>query len=214
MLEERQRLAHEIHDTLAQGFTSIVTNLEAAGGALDRDRAALRHHLNQALGVARESLSEARRLVWALKPEPLEEAPLPEALRRLVARWSSSSGVAAEVFVTGEPGSLAAEAEVALLRVAQEALANVRKHARAGRVAVTLSYIGGRAVLDVRDDGVGFDPAATSPGSGGDGFGLRSMRERLERAGGALSVESAPGEGTVLSAEVPAGAAEAVREVR
>ncbi|BBL80316.1 hypothetical protein RxyAA322_21700 [Rubrobacter xylanophilus] len=214
VLEERQRLAHEIHDTLAQGFTSIVTNLEAAGGALERDRVALRHHLDQALGVARESLSEARRLVWALRPEPLEEASLPEALRRLVARWSSSSGVAAEVFVTGEPGSLPAEAEVALLRVAQEALANVRKHARAGRVAVTLSYIGGRAVLDVRDDGVGFDPAATSPGSGGDGFGLRSMRERLERAGGALSVESVPGEGTVLSAEVPNRAAEPVGKVR
>jgi len=211
VLEERQRLAHEIHDTLAQGFTSIVTNLEAAGGALQRDRAALRRHLEQALAVARESLSEARRLVWALRPEPLEEAPLPEALRRLAARWSSSSGIPARVLVTGEPRALPADPEVTLLRVAQEALANVRKHARAGRVAITLSYIGDRVALDVRDDGVGFDPAAPSPGDDGSGFGLRSMRERVGRAGGTLSVESAPGEGTVLSAEVPAaGAAEPV----
>ncbi len=203
VLEERQRLAHEIHDTLAQGFTSIVTNLEAAEGALKRDHSALRRHLDQALAVARESLSEARRLVWALRPEPLEDASLPEALRRLAERWSSSSGVPAEVFVTGEPRSLPADSEVTLLRVAQEALANVRKHARAGRVAITLSYIGDRVVLDVRDDGVGFDPSSLPPGTGGSGFGLRSMRERVGRAGGTLSVESAPGEGTALSAEVP-----------
>ncbi len=209
VLEERQRLAREIHDTLAQGFTSIVMHLEAAEGALPGDLATVQRHLNQARDMARTSLEEARRLVWALRPKPLEQAPLPEALARVVERWSRESGIPADVTVTGTPAPLRPEAEVTLLRAAQEALTNVRKHARASRVTVTLSYMDDLVVLDVQDDGVGFDPAAEPPASSeppgglGGGFGLRAMRERVTRLGGQLLIESAPGEGTTVVVEVP-----------
>ncbi|MBA2443125.1 MAG: sensor histidine kinase [Rubrobacter sp.] len=206
VLKERQRLSHEIHDTLAQGFTSIVMNLEAAEGSLTPEAGDLRRarrHLDGARRTARESLTEARRLVRDLRPEPLEGAPLTEVLGGVVERWSQESGVRASATVTGTQRQLTPEAEVTLLRVAQEALANTRRHARAERAALTLSFMPGRIVLDVRDDGAGFDPAAgADPGAPG-GFGLRGMRERVEAAGGTLSVESTPGEGTSLVAELP-----------
>lgn len=206
VLRERQRMAHEIHDTLAQGFTSIVMNLEAAEGTLPPDLGWARQYMDQARLTARESLAEARRLVWALRPEPLEKASLPEALGRLAKRWSEESGVAADVTVTGTLRSLSPEIEATLFRTAQEALANVRKHARAGRVALTLSYMGNCVALDARDDGVGFDPSRTSTearDATSGGFGLKGMRERIEQAGGSLSVESAPGEGSTLTVELP-----------
>jgi signal transduction histidine kinase len=206
VLKERQRMAHEIHDTLAQGFTSIVMNLEAAEGTLPRDLGRARHHLDQAQFTARESLTEARRLVWALRPEPLESASLPEAIGRLTKRWTEESGVGADVTVTGHPRPLSPEIEATLFRAAQEALNNVRKHARASRVALTLSYMGDMVALDARDDGVGFDPLRTAikaKDRTSGGFGLKGMRERVEQAGGSLSVESAPGEGSTLAVELP-----------
>ncbi|MDP8951400.1 MAG: sensor histidine kinase [Actinomycetota bacterium] len=206
VLRERQRMAHEIHDTLAQGFTSIVMNLEAAEGIMPPTSDRARHHLDQARLTARESLTEARRLVWALRPEALERASLPEALNRLAERWSKESDVAADVTVTGTPRSLSPDIEATLFRTAQEALANVRKHANASRVALTLSYMGDALALDVRDDGVGFDPSRTATEARdrtSGGFGLKGMRERIEQAGGSLSVESAPGEGSTLAVELP-----------
>jgi len=222
VLRERQRMAHEIHDTLAQGFTSIVMNLEAAEGIMPPGSGQMHHHLDQARLTARESLTEARRLVWALRPERLEEASLPEALAGLAERWSSESGIAASVATTGARQPLTPVIEATLFRVAQEALANVRKHARgASRVALTLSYMGDAVALDARDDGVGFDPSQEDKrvrDHDSGGFGLKGMRERVEEAGGTLSVESAIGEGTTLAVELPvvAGApeAEGSREVR
>src|ERR671921_2901632 len=211
VLRERQRMAHEIHDTLAQGFTSIVMNLEAAEGAMPPSTDRARHHLDQARLTARESLTEARRLVWALRPEALENVSLPEALNRLAKRWSKESGVTAGVTVTGTPRPLSPDIEATVFRTAQEALANVRKHANAGRVALTLSYMGDALALDVRDDGVGFDPSQTAIEAGdrtSGGFGLKGMRERIEQAGGSLSVESTPGEGTTLAVELPASTPE------
>ena len=206
VLRERQRMAHEIHDTLAQGFTSIVMNLEAAEGIMPPSSDRAQHHLDQARLTARESLTEARRLVWALRPEALEKASLPEALNRLTERWSKESGVGVGVTVTGTPHPLSPDIEATLFRTAQEALVNVRKHANASRVALTLSYMGDVIALDARDDGVGFDPsradAETRDRTSG-GFGLKGMRERIEQTGGSLSVESAPGEGTTLVVELP-----------
>jgi signal transduction histidine kinase len=208
VLRERQRMAHEIHDTLAQGFTSIVMNLEAAEGVMPPVSSRARHHLDHARLTARESLTEARRLVWALRPEQLEGASLPEALQRLADRWSAESGISATVATTGTPHPLSPGIEATLFRVAQEALNNVRKHARgASRVALTLSYMGESVALDARDDGAGFDPAhelgrVRNRDSGG-GFGLKGMRERVEVAGGVLSIESAPGEGSTLVVELP-----------
>ncbi len=214
MMSERRRLAHEIHDTLIQGFASIVMNLEAAEGTLGENPAQANRHLYEARRTARESMDEARRMVWALRPEALEGTSLSEAFSRLTTRWSEANGVQAEVAVTGSPRRLPPETEVTLLRVAQEALANVRKHAAASRVVLTLSYMADRVTLDAQDDGVGFEPDASHDGSrngsGSDlnenglgGFGLRAMRERVEQNGGRLLVESEPGRGTALVAELP-----------
>jgi signal transduction histidine kinase len=210
LIGERQRLAHEIHDTLAQGFASIVMNLEAADALLPTEHFTQgRWHLGQARLTARESLTEARRLVWALRPRLLEEAPLPEALSRLTERWSEASSIAGHATVTGSPQPLRPEVEATLFRVAQEALTNVRKHAQANRAVLTLSYMHDRVTLDVRDDGTGFDPGkaydATASAHAG-GFGLGTMRERVERLGGTFSIESAPGEGTTLTVELPLAA--------
>jgi signal transduction histidine kinase len=207
VLRERQRMAHEIHDTLAQGFTSIVTNLEATERVMSSDSVRARHHLDHARRTARESLTEARRLVWALRPEPLEGSSLPEALRGLAEQWSKESGIASGVATTGTSSPLPPEVEVTLFRVAQEALTNVRKHAGgASRAALTLSYMGDTIALDVRDDGMGFDPeqdARRRKERDEGGFGLKGMRERVEGAGGTLSIESAPGDGTALTFELP-----------
>lgn len=211
VLRERERLAREIHDTLAQGFTSIVMNVQAAETAFPDSPEAVRHHHEQIGRTARESLTEARRLVWALRSEALEEASLSEALAGLATRWSAESGIAATASVTGTPFALPEEIEATLLRVAQEALSNVRKHARAQKAALTLSYMGDRVALDVRDDGVGFDPARAEGklrDEASGGFGLEAMRQRAEGAGGTLVVESAPGEGTTLVIELPAESGE------
>ncbi|HTU08786.1 MAG TPA: sensor histidine kinase, partial [Trebonia sp.] len=158
ILDERQRMAREIHDTLAQGLTGIITQLQAAEHAAG-EPAEWREHFAAATALARESLSEARRSVDALRPEPLEKASLSEALAGAAARWSALCGIPAQVTITGTERPLLPEAETALLRTALEALANVAKHAQATRVAVTLSYMDRQVALDVRDDGRGFDPA-------------------------------------------------------
>jgi signal transduction histidine kinase len=202
-LAERQRLARDIHDTLAQGFVSIVLQLQAAEGELPDGADAARRHLERARRTASDNLAEVRGLVWDLRPAPLRAASLGEALGRLTDRLTEETGVAATATVTGTPLPLNPDAEVTLLRVTQEALANVRKHAHAGRVALTLSYMDGEAALDVRDDGVGF---ASVDGSGPNGgLGLHGMRERVEALGGRLAVESAPGRGTTVAATVPVG---------
>ncbi|MEU8256018.1 sensor histidine kinase [Micromonospora inaquosa] len=204
VLDERQRMAREIHDTLAQGLTGIITQLEAAEQTRDRS-ADWRRHVDNALALARESLTEARRSVQAVRPEPLETARLPDALVELGGRWSALNGVRAKVATTGNPRPLHPEIEVTLLRAAQEALANVARHAAASRVGLTLSYMADVVTLDVRDDGAGFDiNARPAPREPGGGYGLTAMRQRVTRVGGELAVESEPGSGTAISASVPA----------
>jgi signal transduction histidine kinase len=206
ILEERQRLAREIHDTLAQGFSSIVMHLEAADQALPPTAPAetSRQHLDRARQVARDSLTEARRLVWALRPESLERESLDQALARVVLRWSEENGIPASTQVTGMRLPLVPAIQVALLRCAQEGLSNIRKHARASQVTLTLSYLDDAIILDVQDDGGGFsleDQSAGGPDAGG--FGLIGMRERVEALGGSLTLESEPGEGATLVVQLP-----------
>jgi signal transduction histidine kinase len=199
VLEERQRLAREIHDTLAQGFAAILAHLETAelgrdnGGDPDSER----QHIASARRVARDSLEEARRMMASLRPEILETADLPAAMSRIADAWANRTGLPCTVSITGTPNPIHRDIEVELLRTAQESLANAWKHAKPSRVSITLSYMGDLVVLDVQDDGVG------GAGAGGLGFGLRSMHERLEQIGGTLTVESAPGEGTTISASAP-----------
>ncbi|WP_116214456.1 sensor histidine kinase [Streptomyces olivoreticuli] len=194
-LAERQRLAREIHDTLAQGLSSIVLLARAAETA---DPDAARARMREVARTASDNLAEARRFVQALTPPALEDAPLPEALRRVTARTVPT----AAFHLDGEPCALPVESEVALLRLTQEALANVARHARADRAAVTLAYLDGQVTLDIYDDGVGFAPG-DGPADGRRTFGLHGMRERIAELGGTLTVESAPGEGTAVAAALP-----------
>jgi signal transduction histidine kinase len=207
VLDERARLAREIHDTIAQGLTGIVTQLEAAGVA-DGDPEVRRRHIDTASALARESLTEARRSVDALGPRQLVETQLPDAIADMAKRWAEASGVELILDTTGDPRPLLPELEVTLFRAAQEALTNVGKHAGAGRVGLTLSYMEDVVVLDVRDDGRGFVPEELPGAVDGSGFGLVAMEQRVRRVAGTFSVESAAGEGTALSASVPAIPAE------
>jgi signal transduction histidine kinase len=210
VLDERHRIAREIHDTLAQGLTGIITQLQAAEQA-GMEPASWRKHVKAATTLARESLSEARRSLHALRPESLEVGRLSDALADVAERWSVLHGVSVQVTTTGTVRLVSQEAEFVLLRTAQEALANVAKHARATRVGLTLSYMPGEVALDVRDDGSGFDPAGlgaegaepVSGGPAGGGFGLIAMRQRIASLAGTLQVESEPGGGTAISARVP-----------
>ncbi|WP_326568323.1 sensor histidine kinase [Amycolatopsis rhabdoformis] len=199
--DERQRMAREIHDTLAQGLTGIVTQLQAADRASSAE--SRERHLTQVHTLAKDSLTEARRAVQALRPEPLTDSRLPEALVELAARVTGTSGVAVAAETSGEPVPLLPELEVTLYRVAQEALVNAEKHARASRIAVSLTYTGDLVLLDIRDDGAGFDPAAPACGDG-TGFGLQAMRQRVRRVAGTFTLESAPGEGTAVNVQLPA----------
>jgi signal transduction histidine kinase len=201
MLEERQRLARDIHDTLSQGFASVVLLLEAAEESVATGQPVDRY-ITQALRAARDDLAESRRVVWALRPRPLQEQSLPQALQELTGRLAEETGLRAQTTVTGTERPLGAQTETALLRITQEALANVRKHSSASQVTLTLSYLEDLVMLDIADDGVGFEPPAILAAAGG--LGLGAMRERVTQLGGNLTIESAPGEGTTIAAELPA----------
>ncbi len=159
ILDERQRLAREIHDTIAQNLTGVITQLEAVQHSWS-DEAEMRRHIENASHLAREGLTEARRSVQAMRPSPLDDSRLPEALSDVTEQWSEIAGIDAVVVTVGDRQPLRPEVEVTLLRVAQEALANVEKHAQASRVGVTLSFMDDSVTLDVRDNGVGFDRSA------------------------------------------------------
>jgi signal transduction histidine kinase len=199
MLAERQRLSAEIHDTIAQGFASIVMLVQAAEASLAADADGARRHLALATETARENLAEARTLVAGLTPATLDGGTLDDALRRVAARAAGPGGLAADLEITGTARPLGTSAEVMLLRVVQEALANVRKHAGASLASIRLAYGEAEIRLEISDDGAGFDPAAAC-----GGYGLRGMRARVAEAGGSLLVRSAPGEGTTVSVTVPA----------
>ena len=205
-LQERTRLAREIHDTLAQSLTSIVIQLESAEDQLGAGRESARSAIQAARHQARESLEEARRSVWDLQPAALEARDLPAALRREAARLEVT-GIDVSFEARGAaPGPIDGHCEQALLRIAQEALTNARKHAQASRVSVVLEYRGEDLRLEITDDGVGFDTEA-APGilsAGGGGFGLTSIQERARLAGGHVRVRSTPGLGTEIVAVVPA----------
>jgi two-component system, NarL family, sensor kinase len=200
--EERTRLAREIHDTLAQGLTAIALNIEGAMHRLDSPEQA-RQRLEQALAIARENLEDARRSVLDLRGSArLQGKPLAEALGGLARSFTSETGVPASVRADGVDGlSLRTESE--LFRIAQEALTNVRKHARAHAVEIVLRRRGSDLVLTVRDDGSGFSMRTARAG---DGQGLIGMRERAKLLGGRLEVRSAPGKGTRVTARVPSSA--------
>ncbi|WP_240489764.1 sensor histidine kinase [Actinomadura atramentaria] len=194
-LAERERLAREIHDTLAQGMSSIVLLLRAARRDLDARPADAERLLAEAERAAADNLAEARAFVRELAPPALAAGSLPAALRRVGDDVAARTATRVRFALSGSPRALPAAYDLALLRVAQGALGNVARHAAAADARVTLTYLDDTVVLDVYDDGRGFD--------GTGGFGLRAMRERAEELGGTLSVESAPGEGTAVAVTLP-----------
>ncbi|TMD02278.1 MAG: HAMP domain-containing protein [Chloroflexi bacterium] len=201
VLEERTRLAREIHDTLAQQLTGIVLQLEAAEVFLDRDQSRARQVVVGARDQARSALAEARRSVWDLRPAPLEQTGLAAAVSHEARQWQARTGISARVRTHGLPSplSLDPETEVALFRIVQEALANAARHSHAGRVDIRIDLRSGVLRLSVRDDGDGFAAGELPPGC----FGLVGMAERARLAGATLEVESAPGSGTRVTVRLP-----------
>jgi signal transduction histidine kinase len=198
---ERTRVSRDIHDTVAQSLSSIVLLARSAAEHEDgRERV-----LGQIGALAAEGLADARRIVDDLMPAELDGSALSDALARMLERLTAETGIAATLHADEDLPALGLDAEVALLRTAQSALANVRSHAAATRVVVTLADAGDAVRLDVVDDGRGFDPSRLDSAGPGGGYGLRAMRARLRELGGGLDVESAPGDGTALSAHLPLG---------
>lgn len=205
VLAERARLAREVHDTLAQSFSSIVLLSRAArSGAPDAER--LHDIVGRIEQVAQSGLTDAREVVQALTPSELEQAPISAALQRLVER--QDEGPQLSLVVEGEVTHLPTAVEVALLRLAQGAIANVRQHSDADRAVVTLTGSPSQVDLDVRDDGRGFDPTVPIARTATGGYGLAAMRDRVRELGGSLDVESAVGEGTAVHVEIPLGGSE------
>ena len=201
VLHERNRLAREIHDTLAQGFTGILVQLDAAEDALDAAPGEAQDHLARARDLARVSLAEARRSVWALRPQVLEHRGLPEALADLTRRMTHGTPVRPDFHVRGTARALPPEVESNLLRIGLEALTNALKHAGASAVRIEADFEPGEVRLSVQDNGRGFDPHRHPPGGG---FGLTGMQERADSIGGRLQIISRPGGGTEVVVRAPA----------
>jgi signal transduction histidine kinase len=197
---ERERLSREIHDTLAQGFTSVVTLARAADAALDRgDLSTVRERLTLLESTAAENLAEARLIVAAMTPGHLQQGTLAEALQRVVDTASAESGIDGSLTVVGSPVAAAANSEVVVLRTAQEAIANIRRHSGAASFSVRLDYADPERVgLEIRDDGQGFDPSRAP-----SGFGLVGAQSRASDLGAELLIDTAPGSGTTLRVSVP-----------
>src|ERR1700682_5982360 len=199
VMAERNRMARDIHDTLAQGFTGVIVQLEAVEEAMSKDQAVKASgHLDRAGELARESLREARRSVQELRPHALGEKQLSEALKDLMERMTSGTTVHAELSLQGEQQKLPPEWETNLLRIGQEVLTNVLRHAQAGEFKALLVFDSREIRLDLRDNGCGFDPQRRH-----EGFGLQGMRERAEGMGGQLTIQSAAGKGTAISIVLP-----------
>ncbi|MGX1131700.1 signal transduction histidine kinase [Streptomyces glaucescens] len=204
MLAERERLAREIHDTVAQGLSSQRMLLQAADRLWETDPATARSHIRTAASVAEHNLAEARRFVHDLTPADLAGGTgIGHALAALAER-ESDAHLTVRLHTEGTPAApLPALVESALLRIAQGALANVREHAAATTATLTLTCLDDQILLDVADDGRGFDPRTPTPARDVRGHGLPAIRARLRQLGGTLTIESAPGEGTVVSAAIP-----------
>ena len=196
--EERARLAREIHDILAQGLTAIGLDLEGALRHLDESPERARERLERALATTRESLEEARRSVLDLRSTPLEGRPLVGALDALARAFTSETGVRVRVGASGEI-ELSLRVEGELYWIAHEALANVRRHARATEVEIVLRGTAREIVLAIRDNGVGFEPRRVGVGH----HGVVGMRERARLMGGRLRVGSQSGSGTSITTRVP-----------
>ena len=195
--EERNRVADEIHDTMAQGCTGVVVHLEAALDSLPQDPQEAVRHIEQAQAQARGSLRDVRRAIRASHPPELAEQGLAEAVRDFVERMAVGTATSLALSLKGKPYRLPSEVRFELLRICQEAVVNAIRHAKPGKIAVCIAYNPSEVRLSIEDDGVGFDPASAS---GAAGCGLISMSRRAERIGAQFEVRSEPGAGTTVAA--------------
>ncbi len=203
VLGERNRMAREIHDTLAQGFTGIVLQLEAGEQAMETNPSEVAGHLERAKNLARESLQEARRTVWDLLPRALEGVSLEEALREEINRFPVEIHEKASFKSMGASRDLSSDVRTALLRLCQESLTNIRKHSGATEVTVTLTYNPHSVALEVTDNGGGFDVNESDGGGEDGGFGLIGMEQRVRALGGELTVTSHLGQGAKVAVKIP-----------
>ncbi|SDT05422.1 sensor histidine kinase [Microlunatus soli] len=200
MLAERERLARELHDTVTQELTGIILLLRTARDTKTGSSTALHDQLDIAIDSAGSVLTETRRMVQALTPTQWSESSLPEALNRVLA---ASTGPDTRLHLDGEQRSVPTPVAVALLRAAQEGVANAVRHARADRIDVTLTFLPDAVSLDVVDDGIGFDPEQPYGSTTGTGLGLSGLRTRIAELDGTMEIESVPGQGTALNLTVP-----------
>ncbi len=200
VLDERSRLARELHDSVTQTLTSVVLIAEMAGRALESDPEQARDRIASVVELSRAALTEMRGLVFELRPPELDDGGITEALRKHVTVLARVHGIAIQ-YDACESVGLSAAAERELYRIAQEALANALKHAGATRLVVRVGHDGRVVTLSVTDDGCGFDPETAGRGKH---LGLVSMRERTRALGGELRIESTPGAGTTIRLELPA----------
>jgi ligand-binding sensor domain-containing protein/two-component sensor histidine kinase len=205
VLEERTRLSREIHDTLAQGFVGISSQLDALAMKWDGDPTVARQHLDLARKMARHSLTEARRSVTDLRTPELEERDLARALTAFAHRWVAGTSVTVDVQTEEVKLPLPQDLQDNLLRIAQEAVANTLKHAKASKIWVDLQVIGRMVCLRIEDNGLGFEPAGALSMLGGH-YGILGMRERAAKLGGEFDLASRPGSGTVVEVKVPLAA--------
>ncbi|MEM8535612.1 MAG: GAF domain-containing sensor histidine kinase [Chloroflexota bacterium] len=207
LIEERNRLAREVHDTLAQELAGIALQLEAADALLETAPARARERIQQALEQTRESLVEARRSVLDLRAGPLERQTLSEVLIELLERFAHETGIDTTHNILFDGPRLPARYEQALYRIVQEGLANIRQHTKASKVSITLYQVDDHIHLSIEDDGQGFDSGtiATYPSEKHTtrGFGLISMQERAYMLGGGMHVSSYPGSGTRIDVHIP-----------
>lgn len=199
IVEERNRIAREIHDTLAQSFTGILIQLEAAQDVLKKGSGKARAHIVRARTLARESLAEARRSLWALHPRELEKGSLAAAIKRIAQR-SNSNGTSIDCFVSGKAQAVSNEIRTNVLRISQEGLTNTIRHANATKVKIRLIFRKRSLELILQDNGRGF-----THNNSVNGLGLISMKERAERIAANLVISSRPGQGTKITLKVPLG---------
>jgi signal transduction histidine kinase len=197
-LEERQRLARELHDSVSQALYGIALGARTARELIDREPSRAAEPVDYVLSLAEAGLAEMRALIFELRPESLEQEGLVEALRKQVAATQARFSITVDATLCDEPDT-SIDVKEAVYRVGQEALHNLVKHAKASRAALTLSHDNGTVSLEVRDDGAGFDPEGDFAGH----LGLRSMQERAAKVGGSLAITSAPGQGTVVQMRIP-----------
>lgn len=203
VLEERNRMAREIHDIMAQGFTGIVLQLEAGEQAMAESPGQILEHLARARSLAREGLQEARRSVWGLLPHALEQMSLDAALQEEVRRFGVADGDKAAFSLSGKRRDLPAYVETVLLRICQESLTNVKRHASATEVNVNLQFKSDHVSLTIEDNGVGFEPTKAKSENGPLTFGSTGMEQRAKQLEGSLEVKSKKGEGTLVKVTIP-----------